>query len=60
MTDAVISHDPEDELRAFKDPEKETREWKNRQRVLMVTQRSIEGHFRYLINDLALLVPHSK
>ena len=35
--------DPEDELRAFKDPDALSKDWKNRQRVLMVTQRSIEG-----------------
>jgi len=37
--------DPEDELRAFKDADASSKEWKNRQRVLLVTQRSIEGQF---------------
>ena len=52
--------DPEDELRAFKDAEPHTKEWKNRQRVLMITQRSLEGQFKKLLDDLINLIPHSK
>ena len=52
--------DPEEELRAFKDAEPLSKEWKNRQRVLMVCQRGIEGRFRHLMEDLINLVPHSK
>ena len=52
--------DPEEELRAFKDADPLSKEWKNRQRVLMVCQRGIEGRFRHLMEDLINLVPHSK
>ena len=53
-------NDPEEELRAFKDAEPLSKEWKNRQRVLMVCQRGIEGRFRHLMEDLINLIPHSK
>lgn len=52
--------DPEEELRAFKDADPLSKEWKNRQRVLMVCQRGIEGRFRHLMEDLINLIPHSK
>lgn len=52
--------DPEEELRAFKDVEPLSKDWKNRQRVLMVCQRGIEGKFRHLMDDLINLIPHSK
>ena len=52
--------DPEDELRAFKDAEPHSKEWKNRQRVMMVCQRGIEGRFRHLMEDLCNIIPHSK
>ena len=55
-----IQIDPEEELRAFKDPEPLSKEWKNRQRVLMVCQRGIEQRFRHLLTDLIDLIPHSK
>lgn len=52
--------DPEDQLRAFKDADPHSKEWKNRQRVLMVTQRGCSGRFRTLVMDLLCLIPHSK
>jgi ribosome biogenesis protein BRX1 len=58
---SVVSEiDPEEELRAFKDAEPLSKEWKNRQRVLLVCQRGIEGRFRHLMEDLVGLIPHSK
>lgn len=52
--------DPEEELRAFKDADASSKEWTNRQRVLMVTQRSLQGQFTKIIDDLCLLIPHHK
>jgi ribosome biogenesis protein BRX1 len=49
-----------DSLRAFKDADPASKEWKNRQRVLIVTQRGIGGKYRELLTDLINLIPHSK
>jgi ribosome biogenesis protein BRX1 len=49
-----------DDLRAFKDPDPLSKEWKNRQRVLLVCQRGIGGRYRGLLEDLTKLIPHSK
>ena len=37
----TIEKDPEDELRALADQDPESKEWKNRQRVLLISQRGI-------------------
>jgi len=47
-------------LNAFADAEPLSKDWKNRQRVLMTAQRGIEGRFRHLMNDLSLFIPHAK
>lgn len=52
--------DSENELRAFKEPEANTREWKNRQRTLVLCARGVNSRFRHLMNDLMDLLPHSK
>ena len=55
-----VEIDPEEELRAFKDPEPHSKEWKNRQRVLLLCQRGINGRFMHLMEDITLLIAHSK
>ena len=52
--------DSEDELRAFKDPEPASKEWKNRQRTLVACSRGVSGKFRYLINDIIDMIPNTK
>ena len=47
-------------MRAFKDADPLSKEWKNRQRVLLVVQRGIGGRYRKLLDDLVKLIPHSK
>lgn len=55
-----MAPDFRDDLRAFKDADPLSKEWKNRQRVLLVCKRGIQGRFRHLMDDLTLLIPHSK
>jgi ribosome biogenesis protein BRX1 len=52
--------DFKEELRAFKDSDPLSKEWKNRQRVLIVCQRGERGHQRRLMEDLVKLIPHCK
>ena len=52
--------DPEDKLRALADQEPESKEWKNRQRVLCITQRGIKETHQDFMDDLTNLIPHSK
>ena len=52
--------DSEDELRAFKDPEPASKEWKNRQRTLVAYSRGVSGRFKYLINDILDMIPNTK
>ena len=47
-------------MRAFKDPEANSREWKNRQRTLILCARGVNSRFRHLMNDLMDLMPHCK
>ena len=51
---------PDLDLRAFKDADPMSKEWKNRQRVLLVCQRGIGGRYKKLLEDLKNLIPHSK
>lgn len=50
----------QNELLAFKDQSSSEKEWKNRQRTLIVSSRGINSQFRYLIIDIMGLLPHSK
>lgn len=50
----------DDGLRAFKDPDPASREWKNRQRTLVVCSRGIAGRFRHLVEDLTDMLPNTK
>lgn len=52
--------DSEDELRVFKDPEPASKEWKNRQRTLVMTTRGLGGRMRHLVEDLCNLIPNTK
>lgn len=52
--------DPEEELRAFKDADAGDKEWKNRQRTLVLCARGVNSRFRHLMNDLMDLLPHCK
>ena len=45
----VINIDPENDLRAFKDPDPASKDWKNRQRTLVVCSRGIAGRMRHLV-----------
>lgn len=56
----IVNIDPENELRAFKDPDPASREWKNRQRTLVVCSRGIAGRMRHLVQDLTDLIPNTK
>ncbi len=56
----VINIDPENDLRAFKDPDPASRDWKNRQRTLVVCSRGIAGRMRHLVQDLQDLIPNTK
>ena len=47
-------------MRVFKDPEPNSKEWKNRQRTLIVCSRGIAGRFRHLVEDLANMLPNTK
>jgi ribosome biogenesis protein BRX1 len=48
------------ELGAFKDADPSTKEWKNRQRTLVVCSRGIAGRMRHLVQDLTNLLPNTK
>lgn len=52
--------DSEDELRVFKDPDPASREWKNRQRTLVMCSRGLGGRMRHLVDDLCNLIPNTK
>ena len=52
--------DEEDGLNAFKDPEPNSKEWKNRQRTLVLCSRGVNSRYRHLMNDVIDLLPHSK
>ncbi len=54
------SIDEEDELRAFKDADPMSKEWKNRQRTLVLCARGVNSRFRHLLNDLLSLLPQGK
>ena len=45
----TINIDPENELRAFKDADPLSKDWKNRQRTLVVCSRGIAGRMRHLV-----------
>ena len=47
-------------MRAFKDPDPNSREWKNRQRTLLLCSRGVNARFRHLMSDIIDLMPHSK
>lgn len=48
------------ELVAFKDMDPSQREWKNRQRTLVLTSRGINHIYRHLVKDVFGLIPHAK
>ena len=52
--------DSEDELRVFKDPDPASREWKNRQRTLVVSSRGLTGKMSQLVHDICEMVPNTK
>jgi len=58
--EAVAEVDSEDELRAFKDPDPLSKEWKNRQRTLVLISRGIAGRFRHLVEDITSMIPNIK
>ena len=55
-----VKEEDEGELRAFKDAEPESKEWKNRQRTLILCARGVNSRFRHLLSDLIDLLPHCK
>jgi len=57
---AQAEADPEEELRAFKDADAGDKEWKNRQRTLVLCARGVNSRFRHLMSDLMDLLPHCK
>lgn len=50
----------DNELRAFKDQDPASKEWKNRQRTLVLCARGVNSRFRHLMNDIIDLLPHAK
>lgn len=50
----------ENELRAFRDQDPASKEWKNRQRTLVLCARGVNSRFRHLMNDIIDIMPHSK
>ena len=56
----IVNLDPEDDLRAFKDADPASKEWKNRQRTLVLCSRGIAGRMRHLVKDLCDLIPNTK
>jgi hypothetical protein len=50
----------ENQLRAFRDQDPASKEWKNRQRTLVLCARGVNTRFRHLMNDLIDMMPHSK
>lgn len=52
--------DEEHQLRAFKDADPNSKEWKNRQRTLVLCARGVNSRFRHLMNDIMDLLPHCK
>lgn len=48
------------DLSAFKDADPSSKEWKNRQRTLVLCARGVNSRFRHLMNDLIDLLPHAK
>jgi ribosome biogenesis protein BRX1 len=57
---AKAVEDEENELRAFRDQDAASKEWKNRQRTLVLCARGVNTRFRHLMNDIIDLLPHSK
>ena len=47
-------------MNAFKDQDPNSKEWKNRQRTLMLCSRGVISRYRHLMKDLMDLLPHSK
>ena len=47
-------------MRAFKDADPNSKEWKNRQRTLILCSRGVNSRYRHLMNDVIDLLPHSK
>jgi ribosome biogenesis protein BRX1 len=58
--DDVIDLDPENDLRAFKDADPTSKDWKNRQRTLVICSRGIAGRMRHLVKDLTDMIPNTK
>ena len=56
----MIDLDPENDLRAFKDADPASKEWKNRQRTLVICSRGIAGRMRHLVKDLTDMIPNTK
>jgi ribosome biogenesis protein BRX1 len=50
----------DNELRAFKDQDSASKEWKNRQRTLVLCARGVNSRFRHLMNDILDTMPHAK
>jgi ribosome biogenesis protein BRX1 len=47
-------------LNAFKDPEPNSKDWKNRQRTLIVSSRGVTATHRQLISDIFDLIANAK
>lgn len=47
-------------MRAFKDQDASSKEWKNRQRTLFLCARGVNARYRHLMSDIQDLIPHSK
>jgi ribosome biogenesis protein BRX1 len=47
-------------LNVFKDADANSKEWKNRQRTLVLCARGVNSRFRHLMNDVIDLMPHAK
>lgn len=61
QVDKVNNEENKDlELVVFKDQDPSQREWKNRQRTLVISSRGINHIYRHLVTDVIGLIPHAK
>jgi len=60
VEDAEMEDINDDGLNAFKDADPNSKEWKNRQRTLVLCSRGVNSRYRHLMNDIIDLLPHSK
>lgn len=47
-------------MNAFKDQDASNKEWRNRQRTLVLCARGVNSRFRHLMSDMLELLPHGK